>query len=98
MLHTRSTRVRSMVRGPVVPLGALLAAVSAALAQPGETLFPRFCNANQCVLAGSTGVMCEISTDQGCCCKFSGQTGYTCQCVDEVTCLNDLNCKANNPD
>ncbi|MEZ6233663.1 MAG: hypothetical protein R3B68_05700 [Phycisphaerales bacterium] len=95
MPSTHINRYRSLISGPIVPIAAIGLAVTAALAQPGETLYPRSCNANQCVLAGSTGVMCEVSTDQGCCCKFTGQTGFTCQCVDETTCLTAQNCYGN---
>lgn len=90
---TRTTFRRALA--PAASLAALGIAATAVLADPNETVYPRFCNANQCVLQGSTSVICFISSDRGCCCKFPGQSSWTCQCVDEVTCLTDTDCRAN---
>lgn len=81
--------------GAIVAMMAVGVAVSAALAQPGEEIHPRTCNANQCVLNDSTLVWCELNTYVGCCCKFTGQTTWSCQCVDETTCLTSSDCHAN---
>ncbi len=89
------TTTRRVKFGPIIAVGAMLVCVATVIAQPQEGQFPKTCTANKCVLLGSTSTTCEIAINEGCCCKFSGQAAYSCQCVDTSTCTSSSDCVSN---